>query len=60
LTVKGGDNVSVAQVRDLLGTTQREQAVGGLFLTLAEPTREMRLRPGSSIPASARIRASRS
>lgn len=40
--VKGGDNVSVAQVRDLVGTVGRERAAGGPFLTLAEPTKEMR------------------
>ena len=42
VSVKGGDNVSVAQLRDLAGTIERERAKGGLFVTLAEPTREMR------------------
>jgi site-specific DNA-methyltransferase (adenine-specific) len=42
VSVKGGDNVGVGMVRDLKGTMEREGAVGGLFLTLAEPTREMR------------------
>ena len=42
VSVKGGENVSVPQVRDLIGTMERAQAAGGLFLTLAEPTRERR------------------
>jgi len=39
--VKGGENVTSAMVRDLKGTVEREQAAAGLFVTLAEPTREM-------------------
>ena len=38
--VKSG-NVSVPQVRDLVGVLQREKAAIGLFLTLREPTRPM-------------------
>jgi site-specific DNA-methyltransferase (adenine-specific) len=42
VSVKGGENVSVKDIRDLRGTVEREHAVAGLFLTLAEPTREMK------------------
>jgi site-specific DNA-methyltransferase (adenine-specific) len=42
ISVKGGENVGSAMVRDLKGTMQREKAAAGLFLTLAEPTRAMR------------------
>jgi len=38
--VKSGQ-VSVAQVRDLLGVVEREKAVIGAFLTLKEPSRPM-------------------
>lgn len=41
VSVKGGDTVGVAMIRDLVGTIEREGAAGGLFLTLAEPTRDM-------------------
>jgi len=41
VSVKGGENVTSAMVRDLKGTVEREQAAAGLFVTLAEPTREM-------------------
>ena len=39
--VKSG-RVEVSQVRDLVGTVERENAALGLFITLEEPTREMR------------------
>ncbi len=39
--VKSG-RVEVSQVRDLVGTVEREDAALGLFITLEEPTREMR------------------
>ena len=42
VSVKGGENVSVAMVRDLKGTIEREKAELGFFVTLAEPTRPMR------------------
>lgn len=42
VSVKGGENIGVAMVRDLKGTMEREKAPAGLFITLAEPTREMR------------------
>ncbi len=41
VSVKGGETVGAAMVRDLKGTIEREGAAGGMFLTLAEPTKEM-------------------
>jgi DNA modification methylase len=41
ISVKGGENVSVRDVRDLAGTVQREAALGGVLITLADPTRDM-------------------
>ncbi|MEX2648244.1 MAG: DNA methyltransferase [Alphaproteobacteria bacterium] len=41
VSVKGGDNVSVAMIRDLAGVMEREKAPMGLFITLAEPTKPM-------------------
>jgi len=41
VSVKGGEHVGAAMVRDLKGTIERETALGGIFITLAEPTREM-------------------
>ncbi len=41
VSVKGGENVSVRDVRDLVGTVQREGAAGGILITLAPPTRDM-------------------
>ncbi len=41
VSVKGGDNVSVAMVRDLKGVLDREKAPIGVFLTLIEPTKPM-------------------
>jgi site-specific DNA-methyltransferase (adenine-specific) len=41
VSVKGGDNVSVAMVRDLIGVLEREEAEIGLFITLSQPTRPM-------------------
>lgn len=41
VSVKGGENVSVRDVRDLAGTVQREGALGGLLITLASPTKPM-------------------
>ena len=43
--VKGG-RVSSPQVRDLKGVVEREKAAMGLFITLEEPTRDMRSRGG--------------
>ncbi|MCA3271142.1 MAG: restriction endonuclease [Roseomonas sp.] len=41
VSVKGGENFSVRDVRDLAGTVQREGALGGVLITLADPTRDM-------------------
>jgi hypothetical protein len=42
VSVKGGDNVGVAMVKDLIATVAREKAAIGLFVTLAPPTKVMR------------------
>jgi site-specific DNA-methyltransferase (adenine-specific) len=42
VSVKGGENVSVAMIRDLGHVVDREKAEIGLFVTLAKPTRPMR------------------
>ena len=42
VSVKGGDNVSVAMVRDLAHVVEREKAEIGLFVTLTDATRPMR------------------
>lgn len=39
--VKGGDNISVKDIRDLRGTMEGEKAVIGVFVTLHNPTRNM-------------------
>jgi len=41
VSVKGGENVSVAMIRDLGHVVEREQAKIGIFITLAEPTKPM-------------------
>jgi adenine specific DNA methylase Mod len=41
VSVKGGENVNVAMVRDLAHIVQRESAELGLFVTLAAPTKPM-------------------
>ena len=41
VSVKGGENVGVTQVRDLIATVEKEKAEIGLFVTLAEPTKPM-------------------
>ncbi len=41
VSVKAGDNVSVAMIRDLRGVIEREGAEIGIFLTLAEPKKTM-------------------
>jgi site-specific DNA-methyltransferase (adenine-specific) len=43
VSVKGGDNVSVAMIRDLAHVVEREKAKIGVFITLAEPTKPMRI-----------------
>jgi site-specific DNA-methyltransferase (adenine-specific) len=42
VSVKGGDNVNVAMVRDLAHVVDREKAKIGVFVTLAESTGPMR------------------
>ena len=42
VSVKGGENVNVAMVRDLAHVVEREKATMGFFVTLAEPTRPMK------------------
>lgn len=42
LSVKGGQNLSPTMVRDLRGTLEREGAQMGIFISLEEPTAEMR------------------
>lgn len=41
VSVKGGMNVSVAMIRDLIGTLSSNNADIGVFLTLAKPTKPM-------------------
>jgi site-specific DNA-methyltransferase (adenine-specific) len=41
MSVKGGENVGVAMIRDLAHVVDREKAKIGIFITLAEPTRPM-------------------
>jgi site-specific DNA-methyltransferase (adenine-specific) len=42
VSVKGGENVNVAMVRDLAHVVDREKAKIGIFITLAEPTGPMK------------------
>ena len=41
VSVKGGQNVGVAMVKDLIATVDREKAKMGVFITLAPPTGPM-------------------
>lgn len=41
VSVKAGENVGVAMIRDLRGVIEREKAEIGIFLTLTEPTKPM-------------------
>jgi hypothetical protein len=41
VSVKGGENVGVAMVKDLIATVAHQQAEIGLFVTLTEPTKPM-------------------
>lgn len=43
VSVKGGEKLAPSFVRDLRGTVEREKAEVGVLLSLAEPTKEMRL-----------------
>ncbi|MCE1237631.1 MAG: restriction endonuclease [Hyphomicrobiales bacterium] len=42
VSVKGGANVGVTMIRDLIATIDREKAKIGVFLTLEEPTQPMK------------------
>lgn len=42
VSVKGGDNPGVADVRDLVGVVQREKAPVGVLITLRDPTGPMK------------------
>jgi DNA methylase/Restriction endonuclease len=42
VSVKGGANIGVAQIRDLIGTLATNNAEIGVFVTLTEPTGPMR------------------
>ncbi|MGB3722131.1 MAG: DNA methyltransferase [Pacificimonas sp.] len=41
LSVKGGKNVGVAMIRDLVGTMEREKAAAAVFVTKVLPTKKM-------------------
>jgi len=41
ISVKGGHNVSVSHIRDLVGTVEREKAAIGVYVTLEPPTKPM-------------------
>ena len=42
VSVKGGEHVNAAMIRDLKGVIERERAAIGVFLTLARPSQPMR------------------
>ena len=42
VSVKGGENVDVKMIRDLIATVDREKAKVGVFITLTDPTRPMK------------------
>lgn len=42
VSIKGGKNVGVTMIRDLIATIERDKAKVGILLSLAEPTREMK------------------
>ncbi len=48
VSVKGGENVGVTMLKDLVATVQREKAAIGLFVTLVAPTRPMRTEAASA------------
>lgn len=48
ISVKAGEHVTSAFVRDLVGTITREKAEIGIFISMAEPTREMRKEAASA------------
>jgi site-specific DNA-methyltransferase (adenine-specific) len=48
VSVKGGENVNAAMIRDLKGTVEREKAAIGVFVTLTRPTKPMLTEAASS------------
>ena len=48
ISVKGGNNVTVSQLRDLRGVLDRENAEIGVLISLAEPTSAMRKEAASA------------
>jgi site-specific DNA-methyltransferase (adenine-specific) len=42
ISVKAGQNIGVAMVRDLVGVVQRERAAMGVFISIEEPSKAMR------------------
>ena len=48
ISVKAGEHIGSAFVRDLVGTITREKAEIGVFISMAEPTREMRKEAASA------------
>ena len=48
VSVKGGENVGVAMVKDLIATVQREKAQIGLFVTLVPATKPMKTEAASA------------
>jgi len=48
VSVKGGENVGVSMLKDLIATVQREKAAVGLFVTLTKPTRPMTIEAASA------------
>ncbi|MBW4039311.1 MAG: restriction endonuclease, partial [Acidobacteria bacterium] len=40
-SVKGGQNIGVSEVHDLIGVLQRERAEIGVYISFAEPTKPM-------------------
>jgi DNA methylase/Restriction endonuclease len=58
ISVKGGDNVGVGMVRDLIAVVEREKAAVGVLISLAFPTRAME--PGGRRCGPLRVAAVRS
>ncbi|VBB39028.1 Adenine specific DNA methylase Mod [uncultured Spirochaetota bacterium] len=48
VSVKGGEHINVAMIRDLMGTIEREKAAIGIFITLTEPTAPMKQEAASA------------
>jgi hypothetical protein len=48
ISVKAGEHIGSAFVRDLVGTITREKAEIGILISMAEPTREMRKEAASA------------